>query len=162
MAYITAEEYEKWYGAADIPAFDRLAFEASRTLDQMTTGVDGVKKLKNHFPAEPEDAEAVKICAAQIVNFLAGVEAVEATAVQGQGYDQTAQGLRGKVISSVSAGNESISYAASGAAGTAFNVAAADISARNEMTREIAREGLQGVCDANGVNLLYMGPYPRG
>lgn len=162
MAYITMEEYGKWYGAADIYNFDRLAFEASRLLDRLTTGVDGVKKLKSHFPTDPEDAEAVRFCAARIVNFLYGVAAAEAAAVQGRGYDQTDQGLRGKVISSVSAGNESISYASSGAAGTAFDAAAADVSARDQAARELAREGLQGVCDANGVNLLYMGPYPRG
>ena len=122
-----------------------------------------MKKLKSYFPTEEDDAELVKRCAARLVNFLHQVQQAEAAALASQGYEVTENGLRGKVISSVSAGNESISYFAGTGNGatTSVDSAVKNKSTRDKMAAEIVWEYLAGVTDANGVNLLYLGRYPR-
>lgn len=154
--YITLEEYTQLYDATDEKAFTRNGSEACRIMDQYTTGADGFKKLKQAFPADADDAAAVKHCAARLINLLCQIEQVQTFG----GYEATEQGVRGRVISSVSSGNESISYATN--AVTAIEKAASDRTVKDAMITNIIRGGLSGIRDANGVNLLYMGPYPRG
>lgn len=160
--YITYEDYIKWYDPIDQTIFNRLAFEACRVMDKHTTGVDGVRKLRDHFPTDEADAEMVKFTAAQLVNFLYQCHEAEQTATAGRGYTETDNGIRGKVISSVSAGNESISYATSSTANaTAVDEAVKDKSTKDKILFQTVRDGLTGVADSNGVNLLYVGVYPR-
>ena len=158
--YITLEEYASIYGSIDGQSFNRLAFDACRCIDRHTTGIDGVKKLKVAFPSDEDSAEAVKRCAAEIVNFLFQIQEAEKTASAGRGYQQTENGLRGKVVTSVSAGNESVSYSSGSFQSTAFDAAVADRSIRDRLIIRTVRDYLSGVSDANGVNLLYMGVYP--
>lgn len=148
--YISFEEYNALYDGMEEKVFNRLSFDAGRIMDIHTTGVDGVKKLKVAFPTE--DAEIVRRCAAKLIHFLGEVEQAES------GYESTEQGLRGRVISSVTAGNESISYAVNTSAAAS---AAADKAVKDALVTNIIREYLSGATDANGVNLLYMGAYPR-
>ena len=71
--------------------------------------------------------------------------------------------VRSRVISSVSSGSESVSYATGSAARsgtTAIDAAVSDPGARARLLDDIVRRYLSGVKDANGVNLLYMGRYP--
>lgn len=156
--YITYAEYIGFYDPIDETVFNRLAMEASRVMDKFTTGIDNYRKLKNAYP---EDAEAVTYTAAQLVNFLYQCYEAEQSAALGRGYTETEQGVKGKVISSVSAGNESISYTTATAVTTAVDNAVKDKSTKDKIMAEIVRDGLSGVTDANGVNLLYMGAYPR-
>ena len=153
--YITFDEYTQLYDGMDEKTFNRLGADACRLMDMHTTGADNVKKLKIAFPVD--DAETVRHCAAKLIHFLFQVEKAEGAA----GYEATDQGMRGKVITSVSAGNESISYAAVGSASSAIMQAAADKSVKDALISNTIREYLSGVADANGVNLLYMGAYPR-
>lgn len=160
MSYIALSEYNELYDPIDERLFNRLAFEASRIMDIHTTGIDNVKKLKTYFPTDEDDAEAVKHCAAKLIYTLNQINQAEVTALESRGYEATEQGMRGKVISSISAGNESISYATSGnASATAYDAAAKDRTVRSRMLAEIVWEYLRGVSDANGVGLLYMGRY---
>lgn len=158
--YISYDEYTALYDTIEVKVFNRLAYDACRYLDRHTTGVDGVKKLKVAFPADEESAAAVKHCAAHIVNILAQIQEAENAASAGRGYTKTDNGLQGKVISSVSAGNESISFS-TGAAKTAVDLAVTDIAQRNKLIYATICDDLSGIADANGVNLLYMGVYPR-
>lgn len=158
--YISYEEYTALYGDIAEKTFDRLSFEACRHLDRLTTGVDGVKKLKVAFPSDEDDAAAVACCAASVVNILAQIHEAEQSASLGRGYDNTPNGLQGKIISAVSAGGESITYSTGGAK-TAVDAAISDIAARNRLIASTVRNALSGICDANGVCLLYMGAYPR-
>ena len=64
------------------------------------------------------------------------------------------------MVSSVTAGAESISYATGGSTETVFSKALADESEKERMLQRIVKKYLSGVSDANGVNLLYMGEYP--
>lgn len=161
MAYIRKDYYEGLYGAIPDADFSRLSWDACRLLDVHTTGADGVKKLKIAFPTEEDDAEAVKRCACKLVNLLHQIETAEAAASAGRGYEQTEQGIRGKAISSVSVGNESITYSAKSGSETAIDKAAASTTSRGRMIYSTIREYLSGVTDANGVGLLFMGEYPR-
>lgn len=159
--YITFEEYSQLYDPMDEKLFNRLAFDACRVMDIHTTGIDNVKKLKNHFPTDEYAAAAVKHCAAKLVNFLYQVHLAELSALESRGYESTEQGMRGKVISSVSAGNESISYVTGNSSATAIDAAVKDKSVRDSLIGNIVWEYLSGVEDANGINLLFMGKYPR-
>lgn len=159
--YITFEGYKELYDPIDEKTFNRIAYDAGRYMDSMTTGYDGIKKLKVAFPVDEDSSEAVKRCAAKVVNLLYQIQEAEAAAALSRGFESTDQGVRGKVISSVSAGNETISYSTSASAATAVDSAVKDKSIRDALIKDTIREYLSGVSDANGVNLLYMGPYPR-
>ena len=158
--YLTYEDYVTLYDPMEEKIFNRLAFDACRYLDRLTAGIDNVKKLKVAFPVDEDSAAAVKHCAAKIVNILFQIHEAETFASDGRGYEKTENGLRGKVVSSVSAGNESISYSA-GSQITAIDAAVSDMAARDKLIFATIRQYLSGVQDANGVNLLYMGVYPR-
>ena len=158
--YIKYEEYTNLYDSIDQKLFNRLSYDACRYLERLTTGVDGVKKLKVSFPTDEDSADSVKHCAAKVINILLQIQEAEQSASVGRGYEKTESGLRGKVVSSVSAGNESVSYSA-GSQITAIDAAVSDLSARDHLICSTIREYLSGITDANGVNLLYMGVYPR-
>lgn len=158
--YINFDEYTALYDAIEEKVFNRLSFDACRCLDRLTTGLDGVKKLKVAFPEDEDSAAAVRHCAARVVNLLFQIQEAEHSASLGRGYNETVNGLHGKVISSVSAGGESITYAANPGTTTAIDSAAADPAFRDRMIQNVIRESLSGITDKNGVNLLYMGVYP--
>lgn len=157
--YISKEEYDLLYDPMEEKLFNRLTFDACRCIDRLTAGADGVKKLKVAFPSAEDSTAAVKRCTANIVHFLYQIHEAEKSASMGRGYDEAEGGLRGRVITSVSAGNESISYSA-GSSQTIADLAVADAAQKEKAIREIVKEYLSGVADDNGVNLLYMGVYP--
>lgn len=159
--YITFEEYSDLYDPMDEKLFNRLVFDACRVIDIHTTGIDNIKKLQMFFPTDEYDSQAVKRCAAEIIHLQHQIFQAETAAMESSGFETTEMGMRGKVISSVSAGNESISYATGNTSATAIDAAVKDKTARDKLLAETVREYLSGVQDANGVNLLFMGMYPR-
>lgn len=165
MVYIDYDDFKALYGDNAIPEidFNRLSWDACKKLDNATTGVDNVKKLKVAFPIDEDSAEAVKRCACELVSILYKLEQAEKTLQSAKGYVQREDGsLQGKVVSSVSAGNESISYSANGGSSTAtlIDKALSDKAVQEQLFRDTITGYLSGVADANGVNLLYMGRYP--
>ena len=163
MAYITDKEYTTFYADDPPLGFEHLAFMASRMMDNETTSVDGFKKLKAAYPVDPDDDQTVKLCAAALVTFLSQVERLHTASLKTREYTEREDGtVTGKVVASVSSGSESISYATMGAgsASSSLVAAAANDAERQMMCRNIIREYLAGICDANGVHLLYMGVYP--
>lgn len=161
MAYADKTFYTAIYGEIDGAVFNRLCWAACRKLDTATTGVDSFKKLRNAFPVDADDVETVKRCVCELIHLMWQIETAEQTANQGRGYTETANGLQSKVVSSVSAGNESISYATGSiGAATLIDKALVDKSVKDKLFADTITEYLSGVADANGVNLLYMGPYP--
>lgn len=158
--YITYSEYTALYDPIEERYFNRLVFQACQAVDNLTTGVDGVKKLRVAFPADEDNATAVKRCVSNVTNLLYQIQEAEKSASLGRGFIETENGLQGKVVSSVTAGNESISYAVGNSAKTSIDKAVSDRNERIKLLRETVREYLSGVTDANGVNLLYMGVYP--
>lgn len=163
MAYVDYEYYKFLYGEKAIPEaeFNRLLWDAEREIDKATSGVDGVRKLQVAFPTSDYDAETVKRCVCALVDFLQKIETAESNANSVGQYTERADGsLQGKVVSSVSAGNESISYAVGKSADTAISNATKSLQDRDVTVYAFIASRLHGVSDANGVNLLFGGRYP--
>lgn len=162
MAYIDYEYYKSLYGEENISEidFNRVLWSAEREVDKATTGIDGVKKLKVAFPLE-DDGEIVKRCVVELVSFLCKLEEAERNANSLYQLTERNDGtMQGKVISSVSAGNESISYAVGKSADTSISNAIKDLQSRDMAVYQFIASRLSGVSDANGVNLLFAGRYP--
>lgn len=159
---LNVEDYKKMYGEISEGTFERLRHDAVRTINHYTTGVDGFKKLKEAFPTDEDDAATVNLCIYKIINLMLRYEQAEEAAESAAGYEKTENGLKGKVITAVSSGAESISYAAQKTTElTIIGKAVADKVYWKNLLKETVWEYLSGVTDANGVNLLYMGPCPR-
>lgn len=160
--YLSKEEYRQMYPGGEESEFEAAAYEAERIMDIQTTGIDRVRKLQRFFPEDEYDVKAVKHCAGKLIHTILQIRKAEAAAEAARGYETTENGIRGKVISSVSAGNESISYSTPGSSGaTTIDAAAKDRTERERLLCNIALDYLRGVDDANGISLLYMGEYPR-
>ena len=127
--------------------FERLRWQARRIMEQFTTGVDGVCKLRIAPPMDGYGAEAVSLCEAALIRKLWQGEQVESYVNR---EDET---VTGRVVTGMTAGAESVTFAAPAAGGTGREERAA-------LLRQTVSEYLGGVCDGNGVNLLYMGKYP--
>lgn len=165
MAYISYEYYKSLYGDKAIPEadFNRLSWDACRKLDVATTGIDNVKKLKVAFPVDEDDAETVRRCACKLIEIASEIAAAEERIKSLHGLVEREDGtVTSKLVSSISAGTESISYATGGTSGgsTLIDSVLADKGAQEQLYRDTISEYLSGVADANGVNLLYMGKYP--
>lgn len=146
--YIDYEYYASLYKTVPQEDFPRLCLKAQRKLDNFTTGIDGVRKLACAFPVDEDTAQLVKACMAELINAMYNAEKVQNSV----GITATESGVHSNVVTSVSAGNESVHYAA-------LNTADAR-TASESAYKLIIYEYLSGAADANGVNLLYMGRYP--
>lgn len=163
MAYVDYEYYKTLYGekALTEAEFNRLLWDAESEINKATSGFDGVRKLQVAFPTSDYDAEAVKRCVCALVEFLNQIETAELNANSVGQYTERVDGsLQGKVVSSVSAGNVSISYAVGKSADTAISNAIKDLQSRDMAVYQFIASRLSGVSDANGVNLLFGGRYP--
>lgn len=161
--YIDYEYYKSLYKEKAMPEtdFKRLLWDAEREIDKATSGVDGVEKLKVAFPIDEEDAETVKRCICSLVEFLNHIEIAERNAGLLSQYTEREDGsFQGKVVSSVSAGNESISYAVGKSSETAISTAVKSVKDKEMVVYQFITSKLSGVSDANGVNLLFAGRYP--
>ena len=161
MGYVTYDYYKSIYGEDSMPEtdFNRLSWEACRLVDTLT-----LNKLKFAYPTDEDDIEAVRRCVCKLIEIAGQIEAANKRVSEGQGYIMDESGaLRGKVVSSVSSGSESISYTAKAEGGnTLIDAVLSDKAAQERLYRDTVREYLSLVPDSNGVNLLYAGiPYPR-
>lgn len=161
--YIDYEYYKSMYGekAMQEADFNRLLFDVSRKVDIETTGIDGVKKLQVAFPEDEYSAETVKRCICKLLEIASNIEKAEEAVRNTKGYITREDGtVTYKVVSSVSAGNESISFASGSTGATLIDKVLADKNAQEQLYKDTIREYLSGVEDANCINLLYMGKYP--
>ncbi len=160
MGYVTYDYYKSIYDDS-MPEtdFNRLAWEACRKVDVLT-----LNKLKFAFPTNEDDIETVRRCVCKLIEIAKDIDVATKRVSEGQGYITDKSGvLRGKVVSSVSSGSESISYTAKAEGGsTLIDAVLSDKTAQERLYRDTVREYLSLVPDSNGVNLLYAGiPYPR-
>lgn len=155
--YADYDYYSTEYGGKmSADDFKRFSRRAERRID----GITG-NKLQFAYPTEARGVEAVKDCVCELADFLYQIDAYNASAMESMGTVTDADGtVRGKVATSVTSGTESRSYSAAGSASTATMEAAKDKKVADTMIYGIVRDGLGGVPDANGVNLLYAGVYP--
>ena len=164
MAYVVYGYYKNLNPGSDIEEaeFDRLLRKAEREVDKATTGIDNVKKLRVAFPENEFDSETVKVCVCGLIELLHDIESAEKFSSSMSGFIERPDGtIQGKVVTSVSAGNESISFSTVGASGGSIvGNAAKGIKEKEVTIKEFIRGCLSGVLDSNGVNLLYAGRYP--
>ena len=163
MAYVDYEYYKTLYNEPEISEtdFKRYAFEACKKVDRHTTGADGIKKLKFFFPVSEDDVQSVKRCIVALIEAMHKIRKAEENAQSSRGYVQRDDGtLHGRVVTSITSGNESISFSGNTGNATLIEKALSDPAVQNKMYNDIITEYLSGTEDANGVNLLYMGRYP--
>lgn len=156
--YADYDYYQTEYGGKmSADDYKRFGRRAERRID----GITG-NKLQFAYPANERSIEAVKDCVCELADFLYQIDTYNAVAMQSMGTVAQADGtVKGKVITSISSGSESIGYSASGSTSTAISEAAKDKKVADTMIYNMVQDGLTGVTDSNGVNLLYAGiPYP--
>ncbi len=154
FTYYTTEYGGKVLKSAD--DFNHFARKAERRLDVITGN-----KLQFAFPAKEKDVESVKDCLCELTEFLYQVDAYQTAAMDSVGVVAQADGtVKGKVVSSITSGSESVSYSTGGSANTSIMDAAKDKKVMDMQIYGIVQNGLSGVPDANGVNLLFAGAYP--
>lgn len=156
--YADYEYYQTEYGGKmSVDDYKRFGRRAERRID----GITG-NKLQFAFPTNERSIEAVKDCVCELADFLYQIDAYNAAAMESMGTVAQADGtVKGKVITSISSGSESIGYSANGSSSTATMEAAKDKKVADTMIYGMVQDGLTGIADSNGVNLLYAGiPYP--
>ena len=146
---VSYAEFIAVYGsdALTLTEFNRFEFDAEVILDDWTTGIDGVRKLRVAFPTDPIDVAAIKRCVIELTKASADIDNIIQLSASGDGG----------VVASKSSGSESISYRNDT---SALLAAAKDAGTREAYIGMIVRRYLSGRSDANGVNLLYGGVYP--
>lgn len=154
FAYYTKEYFGTTVSESEFAVYGR---KAQRRMDQVTTG-----KLSFAFPVKAEaDAAAVKDCLCELVDFMKKVDEYKRNVMDAVGYRKSETGeLIGKVISSVTSGSESRSYTSGSNEKSAIVDAAKDEKVFYVQVYAIIRDNLSMISDANGINLLYAGPYP--
>lgn len=152
--YYTKEYGGKVIGSAD--DFNHYARKATRRIDTITTN-----KLQFAFPTDDNAVMSVKDCFCELADFICQLDRYQSAAMDSVGTVAQSDGtVKGKVITSISSGSESISYSASSSADSSIAEAAKDKKTADAMIYGIVKDGLAYISDANGVNLLYAGPYP--
>lgn len=163
MAYTTFTFYENTYHGNVVPAedFDRIADRASDFLDVIT-----FDRLIDGLPDDERAKTKVQKAVCAVSDKLYELELAEKQALSAAAGGTSSSGPGGAtsgVITSRSAGSESISYAspsemANGAkTWSAVYQAAGDEEATNNLLYSAARLYLTGVKNDKGVLLLYAG-----
>lgn len=133
--------------------FVKYSKKAAKRIDNLTTG-----KLRFAFPFDEHAANAVKDCECELADFLFQLDRYARAAMDSVGTITQADGsVRGKVVTSVTSGSESVGYSASAAVNTELMEAAKDSKIADSIINRIITENLSYMADANGINLLYRG-----
>lgn len=163
MAYTDFEFYATIYHGNVVPEadFPRIADRASDFLNVIT-----FDRLIDGLPSDERAATKVQKAVCAVCDKLYQLELADKQALSAAAGGTSSSGPGGAtsgVITSRSAGSESISYAspsemANGAkTWSAVYQAAGDEEATNNLLYSAAKLYLMGVKDNNGVNLLYAG-----
>lgn len=156
MMYADESYYTTEYGGKMVPSadFGRLARRAGRIMDVATR-----ERLRHAFPEDEYTVTAVKDCQCALIEFLYQVEQYQNFAMQSNGVVTDEQGVvRGKIVSSITSGSESVGYSTGG---NSISTSAADAAKSeqkfNESTNRTIRSYLSGLKDSHGHNLLFSG-----
>lgn len=156
MAYADYTFYtETFYGdTLTEDTADKWLERASDELDALT-----FRRLTSAFPTETAHVVKVKkaVCAIADALYLIDLQRIAASA------QQAPDGSYRGAVTSISSGQESMSFAVNGAASASVYAAAvASAEARTTLLCDIAATYLSGIPDDNGVNLLYAGVMTDG
>lgn len=165
MAYADYEFYEtKFYGKT-VPETDflQLSERASDWLDAATFG-----RLVDSLPSGERSQKKIKKAVCGLVEALYQFEQAKkqaSAAASGSSSIEVGAGTSTGIVTSVSSGSESISYATPQQAGasakewSAVYAAAGDPKQENKLMMDTVRPYLMGVTTDEGVPLLYAGFY---
>lgn len=164
MAYADYEFYTTSYFGSVVPEtdFPRLAERASDFVDAMT-----FDRLVDGLPENERSQKRIKKAVCSLAELMYQIELAEknATNAAASGTSTTigSGGSTTGVVTSVSSGSESISYAtpqqigASAKEWSAVYAAAGDVQKTNDLLLKIALPLLMGVRTDDGIPILYAG-----
>ena len=164
MAYVDYDFYTESYYGNVVPEsdFDRLADRASDFIDTLTFDnfVDGL-------PADKRSQKRIKKAVCSLTELMYQIELAEKNAtnaaVSGTSIAIGSGGSTTGIVTSVSSGSESISYAtpqqvgASAKEWSAVYAAAGDVQKTNDLLLKTALPLLMGVRTDDGIPILYAG-----
>ena len=163
MAYTDYEFYTTSYFGSVVPEadFPRLAERASDFIDLITHG-----RLVNGLPANEYFQKRIKKAVCSLAELMYQIELAEKNAINQASANVTDTNVGHKstgIVTSVSSGSESISYAtpqqigASAKEWSAVYTAAGDVQKTNDLLLKTALPLLMGVRTDNGIPVLYAG-----
>jgi hypothetical protein len=163
MAYADYDFYTESYYGNVVPEadFDRLAARASDFIDTLT-----FDNLVDGLPADKRSQKRIKKAVCSLAELMYQIELAEKNAINQASANVTDTNVGGKstgIVTSVSSGSESISYAtpqqkASGAKEwSAVYAAVGDIQKTNDLLYKTALPLLMGVRTDDGIPILYAG-----
>lgn len=164
MAYADYEFYTTSYFGSVVPetVFPRLAERASDFIDTMT-----FDRLVDGLPNNERSQKRIKKAVCSLAELMYQIELAEknATNAAASGTSTTigASGSTTDIVTSVSSGSESISYAtpqqigASAKEWSAVYAAAGDVQKTNDLLLKTAFPLLMGVRTDDGIPVLYAG-----
>lgn len=162
MAYADYDFYTTYFGSV-VPEkdFSRLAERASDFIDTMT-----FDSLLYGMPSDARSQKRIKKAVCSLTEIIYQIELAEKNAVSQASASATDICVGGKstgVVTSVSSGSESISYAtpqqigASAKEWSAVYAAAGDVQKTNDLLLKTALPLLMGVRTDEGIPILYAG-----
>lgn len=148
--YSTSQFYVEEYFGNEIPLDDinKYLSRASDELDTLTYG-----RLIKAYPTEQIYDEKVQKAVCAVAECLYKIEEQRKAVASRIDTDGKYTGP----ISSIKAGEESVSYASVNSSSSVYSAAAASKEAQNQLIAETAVRYIANVPDANGINLLYAG-----
>ena len=164
MAYADYEFYTTSYFGSVVPGtdFPRLAEKASDFVDTMT-----FDRLVDGLPTDERSQKRIKKAVCSLAELMYQIELAEKNAtnaaVSGASTVIGSGGSTTGIVTSVSSGSESISYAtpqqigASAKEWSAVYAAAGDVQKTNDLLLKTALPLLMGVRTDDGIPILYAG-----
>lgn len=163
MAYADYDFYTESYYGNVVPEadFDRLAARASDFIDTLT-----FDNLVDGLPADKRSQKRIKKAVCSLAELMYQIELAEKNAISQASANVTDTNTGGKstgIVTSVSSGSESISYAtpqqigASAKEWSAVYAAAGDAQKTNGLLLKTALPLLMGVRTDDGIPILYAG-----
>lgn len=157
MAYADYKFYtEKYYGNT-VPEsdFPKYADRASDRIDMIT-----FDRLVDGLPDDERSQTKIKKAVCALADAIYQIDQVKKASMETVGTVVREDGtVVNKVVSSVSSGSESISFATGSSGGTEsiYGQAAVDKKVESVLLYQVATEYLSGVTDKKGICLLYAG-----
>ena len=163
MAYVDYEFYQKSFFGNVVPESDfmRMSERASDFIDSLT-----FDRLADGLPSDDRQQKRIKKAVCSLAELMYQIELAEKNAINQASASATDTNAGGKstgIVTSVSSGSESISYATPQQIGSsakewsAVYAAAGDVQKTNDLLLKTALPLLMGVRTDDGIPILYAG-----
>lgn len=163
MAYVDYEFYQKSFFGNVVPESDfmRMSERASDFIDSLT-----FDRLADGLPSDDRQQKRIKKAVCSLAELMYQIELAEKNSINQASASATDTNAGGKstgIVTSVSSGSESISYATPQQIGSsakewsAVYAAAGDVQKTNDLLLKTALPLLMGVRTDDGIPVLYAG-----